>query len=79
MSKDEHKVEYSTVSLPKPLVKKIKKRMEGTGFSSVSSYVTYVLREVISSIEEDENKKQAFTKEEEEKVKKRLRDLGYID
>lgn len=79
MSKDEHKVEYSTVSLPKPLVEKIKKRMEGTGFSSVSSYVTYVLREVLSSIEGDENKKQAFTKEEEEKVKKRLRDLGYID
>ena len=53
--------------------------MKGTGFSSVSSYVTYVLRQVLSSIEEDEQSKQAFTKEEEEKVKQRLRDLGYID
>ncbi len=79
MSEEDHKVEYSTVSLPKPLIEKIKKRMEGTGFSSVSSYVTYVLREVISSIKQDEEKKQAFTKEEEEKVKQRLRDLGYID
>ncbi len=79
MSKEDHKVEYSTVSLPKPLIEKIKKRMEGTGFSSVSSYVIYVLREVLSSIEQDEEKKQAFTKEEEEKVKQRLRDLGYID
>ena len=79
MSEDEHKVEYTTVSIPKPLVEKIKGRMKGTGFSSVSSYVTYVLRQVISSIEEDNRSKQAFTKEEEEKVKQRLRDLGYID
>ncbi len=79
MSEDEYKVEYTTVSIPKPLVEKIKERMKGTGFSSVSSYVTYVLRQVISSIEEEERSKQAFTKEEEEKVKQRLRDLGYID
>ena len=76
---DEHKVEYSTVSLPKPLIEKIKERMKGTGFPSVSSYVTYVLRQVISSIEEEEKSKQAFSKEDEEKVKQRLRDLGYID
>ena len=79
MSEDEHKVEYTTVSIPKPLVEKVKERMKGTGFPSVSSYVTYVLRQVLSSIEDDERSKEAFTKEEEEKVKQRLRDLGYID
>ena len=79
MSDEEHKVKYTTVSIPKPLVMKIKERMKGTGFSSVSSYVTYVLRQVISSIEEEERSKEAFSKEEEEKVKQRLRDLGYID
>ena len=79
MSEEEHKVEYTTVSIPKPLAEKIKERMKGTGFSSVSSYVTYVLRQVLSSIEQEEKEKQAFSKEEEEKVKQRLRDLGYID
>ncbi|MFX1320917.1 MAG: CopG family transcriptional regulator [Promethearchaeota archaeon] len=79
MSEEEYKVEYTTVSIPKPLAEKIKERMKGTGFSSVSSYVTYVLRQVLSSIESEERSKQAFTKEEEEKVKQRLRDLGYID
>jgi len=80
MSNEEnHKVEYTTVSIPKPLADKIKERMKGTGFSSVSSYVTYVLRQVISSIEAEERSKKAFTEEEEEKVKQRLRDLGYID
>ena len=79
MSEEDNDSKYTTVSIPKPLAEKIKERMKGTGFSSVSSYVTYVLRQVISSIEEDERKKQAFSKEEEEKVKQRLRDLGYID
>ena len=78
-AKDEHKVEYTTVSIPKPLVDKIKERMKGTGFPSVSSYVIYVLRQVISSIEEEEKEKQVLTKKEEESVKQRLRDLGYID
>ena len=79
MSEDEYKVEYTTVSIPKPLAEKIKERMKGTGFASVSSYVIYVLRQVLSSLEEKERPKEAFTKEEEEKVKQRLRNLGYID
>ena len=79
MPENEHKVEYTTVSIPKPLAEKIKEKMKGTGFASVSGYVTYIIRQVLSSIEEDERLKQAFTKEEEEKVKQRLRDLGYID
>ena len=79
MSDNEHKVEYTTVSLPKPLAEKIKERMKGTGFSSVSAYVTYILRQVLSSIEEEERSKQAFSKEEEDMVKQRLRDLGYLD
>ena len=73
--KDDKK--YTTISIPTPLAEKIKKRIEGTGFNSLSSYVTYVLREVISGIEEEQE--EAFTKEDEEKVKERLRALGYLD
>ena len=69
---------YTTVSIPKPLYDKVKKLIEGTGFTSVSDYVTYVLREIIASIEEEE-KEEVFSKEEEEKIKARLRALGYID
>ncbi len=69
---------YTTVSIPKPLAKKVKKRMEGTGFNSMSSYVTYVLRQVISSMEEEEQTEE-FSEEDEEKVKERLRALGYLD
>ena len=69
---------YTTVSIPTALAAKIKGRIEGTGFTSVSDYVTYVLREVLASLEE-EDKEKPFSKEEEEKVKERLRALGYLD
>ena len=44
--------EFTTISIPKPLAKKIEHRIKGTGFSSLSSYVTYLLREIISKGEE---------------------------
>jgi len=74
----------TTVSIPAHLAEKLKKRMEGTGFSSLSSYVTYILRQVVSSIEIDEKnkeseKKEAFTEEDEKRVKDRLRGLGYLE
>ena len=73
--KEENK--FTTISIPTPLAEKIKKRIKGTGFTSLSSYVTYVLREVLSGMEEE--KEEAFSKEDEERVKDRLRSLGYLD
>ena len=69
------KEKFIEVLIPTSLFEKIRERIKGTGFSSVSGYVTYVLREVLS--EEEEGKE--FSKEDEEKIKARLRALGYID
>jgi Arc/MetJ-type ribon-helix-helix transcriptional regulator len=77
MKKGTETKKYTTISIPTPLAEKIKKRIKGTGFTSLSSYVTYVLREVISGIEEESE--EVFSKEDEEKVKERLRALGYLD
>lgn len=63
------------VSIPESLYEKVKERCEGTGFESVSEYVTFVLREVV---EEEEEEEKEFSKEDEEKVKERLRALGYM-
>ena len=77
MTEEKEGNKYTTISIPTLLAEKIKKRIEGTGFNSLSSYVTYVLREVISGIGEESE--EAFSKEDEEKVKDRLRALGYLD
>ncbi len=66
---------YTTVSIPKPLYDKIKKAIEGTGFTSVSDYVVFVLREVLSA----ESMGNSIGKNEEEIVKEKLRSLGYFE
>ncbi len=66
---------YTTVSLPTPLFEKIQEKIKGTGFTSVSDYVTFVLREILAHGSEQE----AFNAEDEKKVKDRLRSLGYLD
>lgn len=70
---------HTTVSIPVQLYERIKVRIDGSGFTSVSDYVTYVLREVLASLELEEKEEIVFTKEEKEKVIERLKALGYLD
>ena len=66
---------YTTISLPIQLNDKIKEIIKDTGFNSVSSFVTYLLRQLVS---EKNTEPQAITKAEEEKIKDRLKNLGYL-
>jgi Arc/MetJ-type ribon-helix-helix transcriptional regulator len=68
--------EFTDVSIPTSLYKKIEEKIKGSEITSVSSYVAKVLRENLSK---EEATQEALTKEDEEKVKKRLKALGYID
>jgi len=70
---DENRVEYGTISLPMPLIEKVKKRIEGTGMNSVSAYVAFVLRQILSY----PFKGKLLDREEEEEIKRRLKSLGY--
>lgn len=71
----EHKTEYGTISLPMPLINLIKKNIEGTGMQSVSAYVTFILRQVLSSPSKEG---EFLDKEDEEEIKQRLENLGYL-
>ncbi|MDF2954884.1 CopG family transcriptional regulator [Candidatus Alkanophaga liquidiphilum] len=75
MGEKEKEEKFKTVSIPASLFKKIEERIKGTEFTSVASYVTYVLREVV----EEEEEEVPFSEEDEEKVKERLKALGYLD
>jgi len=68
---------YTTISVPKVLVEKVKERIKGTGFSSVSAFTTYLLRQVVSY--EKKEPSEALSKEDEERLKARLKSLGYFD
>ena len=69
---------YTTITLPTPLAKKLKERIEGTGFSSLSSYVTYILRQLLATTEK-RKVDEVLSNEQEEKIKANLRALGYIE
>ena len=64
------------VYISKDLYEKVKERVrESQGeFSSVEEYVEFVLNEIVKEEEETE----AYTPEEEEEIKRRLKALGYL-
>jgi Arc/MetJ-type ribon-helix-helix transcriptional regulator len=67
--------EKSVISIPTLLAKKIQDQIESTDFSSVSEYTTYILRQMLSETVE----KGKISRADEERVKIRLKKLGYID
>jgi mRNA-degrading endonuclease RelE of RelBE toxin-antitoxin system len=68
------------ISIRKTLAIKLKKRLKETEFKTLSEYVNFILEEVMASLEEQEEEEDSgYSAEEEEKVKQRLKDLGYID
>ncbi|KXA93201.1 CopG family transcriptional regulator [candidate division MSBL1 archaeon SCGC-AAA259E19] len=74
MGEESEKPKFTTVSIPVPLFEKVKKQVEGTGFTSVSSYVGYILRELVA-----EKGEAPFTRDDEEKIREKLRALGYLE
>ena len=68
---------YTTVSIPVTLYEKIREMIKDTGFTSVSQFVTYVLREVVASYE-SEREEAVFTEEDKEKIIEKLKRLGYL-
>ena len=65
-----------TVEIPESLFDRIEAKLKGTGFQSVSDYVVHILREKLGK--EGDEQQPSYTKEEEEKVKERLKALGYL-
>ncbi len=67
------------VNINDELSKKLQQRVDASDeFDSVETYVQYVLDEVIKQTAEPEQE-QTYSKEQEEAVKQRLEDLGYLD
>jgi hypothetical protein len=66
------------VNIPEEIYKKIEDRLEEFGFDTVDEYVAFVLEEVLKD-DNGSEEEQVFSEEEEEMIKKRLRDLGYLD
>ena len=65
--------EFTSVSIPTTLFKKTEKHIENTGFPSVSSYVAFLLRMILS-----DKKTSDKSNYETDMIKRRLKELGYL-
>lgn len=67
------KRKYTTITIPTALFENIKKEIADTGFSSVSDYATYILRETTTELAlgKTGNKSKSA-------IADKLRALGYI-
>lgn len=63
-----------SVIIPEELAVKIRKKIEGTEFESITQYVLYVLQEVLN----DEPSPPLYSKEDQERIEARLKSLGYV-
>ena len=66
-----------TIKIPRPLYERILKSIEGSGFSSATDFIVYVLRDVMSGAG-NQSTDGELTREELEAIKQRLRNLGYL-
>lgn len=74
--KEENTMEKEKVqiSIPKDLYQKIEEEIKKSDVNSVEEYVVKMLKEKFPEKRDD-----SFSEEDEEKVKERLKALGYID
>lgn len=68
--------ESIVITLPGMLVEKIKKKINTGNYSSVSSYIEDVIKEVFTA---EEMEVDVYSQEEREEKKKKLKELGYLD
>ena len=66
-----------TIKIPRELYKKLKDIIKDTGFSSVTEFIVYAMRNIASGGRL--KGRDQLTEEEIRKVRERLRKLGYID
>ena len=76
MLKDSRSKDKVTIKIPRNLYNRLGEIVEESGFNSVTDFVVYVLRDLVSaeSMRDDER----LTGEEIEAIRRRLKSLGYL-
>ncbi len=76
MTKRSKAPEKVTIKIPRPLYEKISLVIEGAGYNSVTDFVVYLLRDIVSTHRVTDH--EPYSEEELTAVKERLRSLGYL-
>jgi Arc/MetJ-type ribon-helix-helix transcriptional regulator len=66
-----------TIKIPRELYRKLSQMIKGTGFSSVTEFIVFVMRNLASAGEI--RGEERLTEEEVRAIRERLRRLGYLE
>ena len=66
-----------TIKIPRELYRKLSQMVAGTGFSSVTEFIVFVMRTLAAGGEIELEDK--LTAEEVRKIRQRLKRLGYLE
>jgi len=66
-----------TIKIPRELHQRLSQMMAGTGFSSVTEFIVFVMRTLAS--DEEIEPEDRLTGEEVRSIRERLRRLGYLE
>lgn len=66
-----------TVKIPRPLYRKVQQVVDGSGFSSPTEFIVYVLRDVLGE-HAVPGAKAGFSESELAVIKRKLKNLGYL-
>ena len=79
MSVNKKKDSKVTIKIPRTLYNKLVTIVSGSGFNSVTDFIIYVLRDLMSySNIPDKSENSNLSKEEIRAIRKRLKSLGYL-
>lgn len=53
-------------------------RAEEKDFDETDEYIRYLLDQIVEKIKREKQSQESYSEEEEKKVKRRLKDLGYL-
>jgi hypothetical protein len=62
------------IRLPAELARDLERRISGSGFDTIDAFVAFVLARLL-----DAPSAEPFSAEDEQRLRERLRSLGYID
>ncbi|MFQ5749805.1 MAG: ribbon-helix-helix domain-containing protein [Planctomycetota bacterium] len=71
-----------TVKIPRPLYRKVQQVIENSGFSSPTDFIVFVLRDLLGEVQGPvaaADPKDEFSPEEVQAIRRKLKNLGYLD
>ncbi len=66
-----------SIKIPRPLYNRLQRVIDGSGFSSATDFIVFVLRDLVGSLEPEPSSSD-LSQDELVAIRKKLENLGYL-